>query len=180
MPIYIAPRKKFKFKITETEFILTKLLLDNLYVDFEPEYKLSFNCNIVSYNGTPLHYSERYASLSNIPNDLTIFRPLKNDKHANVLIDMFEQSNIIETTSLVIKETGINLSSMTRDEKTYEGYFTNNGHTINKSFTYNAPTIPILKSFIIGKMILNKEDYNIFISNLMEYNRQYRRSRRIE
>lgn len=171
MPILIGPRRRFKFKVSEYEFILTKLLLDNLYVDFEPDYELSFNCNPLSYNGSLLHFAERYLSLMNIPNDETIFRPLKSDKHANVLIDMFEQLELIETDGLTIMEYEEN------GNKLYKGYFTNNCKKIDKSYTYNAQSIPILKSFMVAKLLLDSDDYNIFINNLMQFNRQLYRTK---
>lgn len=173
MKIYIAPRKKHRFKISKNEFILTKLLIDNLYIDFESNYELTSNCVTLSYNNVPLHFAESYIALVNIPNDKIIFRPLKNDKHANILIDMFEQLNIIKTDSLTILEDDYN------ESKTYKGYFTYNGKKIDKSYTYNAPTIPVLKSFMIAKLILDFDDYNIFLNNLIEFNR-YSKSKSVK
>lgn len=174
MNIVIASRRKNRFKISETEFILTKLLLDNLYVDVESNYELSFNCITLSYNGTPLHFAETYNSLMNIPNSKVIFRPLKNDKHANILIDMFEQLDIIKTNSLTI------LESVDQDEiRSYKGYFTYNGKKIDKSYTYNAPTTAVLKSFMIAKLILDSYDYEIFLSNLIEFNK-YNRNKSVK
>lgn len=165
MNIVISSRKN-KYKISETEFTLTKLLLDNLYVDVESNYELSFNYVTLSYNTVPLHFAETYNSLMNMPSNKTVFRPLKNDKHANILIDMFEQLNIIKTDSLTILE-----SVDENDVKTYKGYFTYNGKKVDKSYTYNAPTTPVLKCFMIAKLILDSYDYDIFISNLIEFNR---------
>lgn len=174
MNIVINSRKKNRFKISETEFILTKLLLDNLSVDVESNYELSFNYITLSYNGSPLHFAETYNSLMNIPNNKTIFRPLKNDKHANILIDMFEQLDIIKTDSLTI------LEDIDQNEiKTYKGYFTYNGKKIGKSYTYNAPTTTVLKSFMIAKLILDSYDYDIFISNLIEFNK-YNRNKSVK
>ena len=172
MLINIKPRKKYKFKVSESEFIMTKLLLENLYVDFEDDYQLSFNYGLISYNNSLLHFPERYNSFANIPNNCTLFRPLKNDKHANILIDMFEQLNIIDTDSLTILE---NIND--KNIKTYQGYFTYKGKKVDKSYTYNAPTIAVLKSFMIAKLILDTDDYDTFMSNLMVFNRYYNRGK---
>lgn len=171
MPIIIKSRRKFKFKISEIEFKLTKLLLDNLDIDYESDYTLSFNYLPIIYNNSPLCFAERYISLLNIPNNKVIFRPIKNDKHANILIDMFDRLGIINSDNLIILSDGDNA---------YKGYFTYNGKKIEKSYTYNAPTIPILKSFMVAKLLLDSDDYNIFLNNLLEYNRINYKNRRVD
>lgn len=168
MPIIIGPRKKYKPKLSQNEYIMTKLLIDNLYIDYELDYKLSFNYNLIIYNDTFLHFPERYSLLGNMPNSYTLFRPLKSDKHANILIDMFDQLDIIKTDSLTILE-----SNDDNGNKTYRGYFTYKGKKVDKSYTYNAPTTAILKSFMVAKLILDSDDYDIFINNLMSFTRRY-------
>ena len=104
MPILIGKRRSPRFKISEYEFNITKLILDAFDIDIESDFQLTYNYNPIMISGQPVYYTDQYAALPGISKDLNIFRPLKNDKHANILIDMFEELDIIEIDNLTILE----------------------------------------------------------------------------
>ena len=62
-----------------------------------------------------------------IPKNLMIFRPLKNEKHSNILIDMFDELNIIEKTPII--NDAINNYYLTES-----GIFSKQGININKNY----------------------------------------------
>lgn len=168
----LKKREKLKYaKITEPEFIMTSLLLSNLYVDVECDSTLTFYPDDyghqVTFKNDILAFSDTYTGLADISDDKVIFRPLKYDKYANIIISMFEELNIIDTDMLnIINENPKSPKS------TFKGFFTYKGQTINRSFSYNAPNIPVLKCLIIAKLILDENDYNTYIQNHHEYVRR--------
>ena len=161
--IIIRHVKKEPPRISVPEFNITKLFLDAFEVDCESDYTLMYKYIPLSCGDRLLGYSEFYNQLSNIPSTQMVFRPLKNEKHTNIIIDMFDDLNIIEFNNMEIKEY------IKNGKKKYSGCLKNGNDVIDETFIKMAPTIPILKLSIIASVLFDIYDYDSFYENLMEF-----------
>ena len=152
-----------KNKISESEFNITTLFIENFDIDYESDFSLSYGLLPLSCGDRLLGYCELYQNLPSIPHDLMVFRPLKNEKHSNLIIDMFEELNIIESDNMEIREFTKN------GKKRYSGCLKLGNQIIEESYIKSAPSIPILKVSIIAQLLLDDDDYNIFRQNLKSY-----------
>ena len=148
-------------KINKYEFNITSLFIYSFDIEYEKDYTLTRMYLPLKCGEKFLAYSESYDSLKNIPKHLMIFRPLKNEKHANMIIDMFDDLNIIESNNLEIKEF---LGK--KGKKKYSGYLRNGNTIIEESIIKSAPSIPILKISIIAKLLFDDTEYEQFYNNL--------------
>lgn len=154
------PTKK---KIDEFEFNITKLLIDALGIDYESDYLISFDDAPIICGDKYLAFTEHYKHINRIPKDLAIFRPIRNEKHANIIIDMFDELDLIEADNIEVTEF------MKGNKKKFSGYLKNGNEIIEESFVKSAPSIPILKISIIAKILFDDNDYDEYIKNLTSY-----------
>lgn len=151
------------FEINQYEFNITKLLIDTLGIEYESDYLISFDNVPIVCGDKYLAYTEQYNYLRKIPKELAIFRPIKNEKHANIVIDMFDELNIIDSDSMEVKEF------IKGNKKKFSGYLKSGNKIIEESFVKSAPTIPILKVSIIANVLFDDDEYHEFRSNLSSY-----------
>ena len=156
----ISPRN---FKINKYEFNITKLLINALGIEYEPNYLISFDDSLIVCGDRYIAFTEQYKYLNNIPKDLTIFRPIKNEKHANIIIDMFDELNIIDSDNMEVTEF------IKGNKKKYSGYLRKGNTKIEESFVKSAPSIPILKVSIIANILFDEDEYNEYRENLSKY-----------
>lgn len=156
----ITPKQ---FKINEFEFNITKLLINALGIEFESGFLLSFDDAPIICGDRYIAYTEYYKFLNRIPKDLAIFRPIRNEKHANIIIDMFDDLDIIESDNIEVTEF------MKGTKKKYSGYLKCGNKKIDESFVKSAPSIPILKVSIIAKMLFDDYEYKQYKENLMKF-----------
>lgn len=159
----ILHRYRSRNKITKSEFIITNLFINYLELELDSDYTLSFMLLPLICNDKQLGYTENYMFIRNIPSSLALFRPLKNEKHANLIIDMFDDLNIIDFDSLEIKEFTKN------DKKKYSGYLKKNNSIIEGSEVPSAPSVSILKLSIVAQLLFDSDDYMIYYNNLIKY-----------
>lgn len=165
MPIRIA-REYPSIKISPNEFIITNLFINNLDLECFDNFIIHKDFIPLMCGEKYLCYSDIYHMLKYIPQSEAIFRPLKHEKHANIIIDMFDALDLIDMDGLEVEERIID------NKKKYCGYIKKNGKIIKKSYVHHAPTIPIVKCSVIANVLFDKYDYDIFKSNLMEYFRR--------
>lgn len=154
------PTKK---KIDESEFNITKLLIDALGVDYESNYLISFDDAPIICGDKYLAFTEQYKYIDRIPKDLAIFRPIRNEKHANIIIDMFDELELIDADNIEVTEF------IKGNKKKFSGYLKNGNEMIEESFVKSAPSIPILKISIIAKILFDDDEYNSYIKNLTTF-----------
>ena len=157
-------RKKKNNRYPESEFNVTKYLLDGFGIDYESDLSISLNLIAIYCGDRNLYFPEHYSYVNNIISDNNIiFRPLKNERHSNILIDMFEEldSNAyqLEITEFLNKN----------NKKRYKGYFICDGNIVKNSIIKSSPSIPILKTSIVAKMVLNDNEFNKYIELLKIY-----------
>lgn len=157
----ITPKQ---FKISQQEFNITKLLIDALGIEFDTGYMLSFDDAPIICGDRYLAYTEHYKFLEKIPKDMAIFRPIKNEKHANIIIDMFDELNIIDSDTMEVTEV-----TKPNGKKKFSGYLKCGGRIIEESKVKSAPSITILKISIIAKLLFDDNVYDEYMKNLTEY-----------
>lgn len=160
---YLILRKIPAIKICYNEFIITNLFIQCLDLECFDNFIIHKDFIPISCGEKYVCYSDIYHMLKYIPQEYQTFRPLKHEKHANIIIDMFERLDIIDMDSVEIMEVNID------GKKKYSGYMQRNGKMIKNSYVKQAPTIPILKCSIVANMLFDKYDYAIFRENLSEY-----------
>lgn len=165
MLIPITRIQKNKNKISKNEFNITKMLLDSLDVEFESDYSMTKDYSPLLCGDRILSYTEFYNNIDSIPKENVIFRPLKNERHSNILIEMFEES--IENISMDKIEITEYLNK--HGKKRYSGYIISHGHILKDSKITSAPSIPILKTSIVARTLLNKNDYEEYTKYLRKF-----------
>lgn len=168
MPIRISKRKKNN-RISKSEFELTSQLLDAFEAEIDDEYKIIVDYVPLCCADKELAFSEHYSNLNTeIPKDKMLFRPLRNERHSNILIEMFEQlnENIIERLEI---EEYLNKNN----KKRYSGYFIGKNiygkdERIEKSYVKNIPSVPCLKAAIVAKCMLEDNEYEEFIIKMKD------------
>ena len=154
------------FEVREYEFNITKLLINALGIEYDSNYLISFNDMPILCGDRYLAFTEQYKYLRKIPKDLSIFRPIKNEKHANIVIDMFDELNIIDSDSVEIVEF------MKNNKKKYSGYLKHGNKIIDESIVKSAPSVPILKISIIANVLFDDDEYTKYRDNLSNYLRR--------
>ena len=169
------PKRYRGFKVSELEFDITTTLIEAMDIEYEDNYTLEFQYWPISYGGYPIHYAENYEALVTLPRTYPIFRPFKTDKHANVLIDMFEGMELIEFDNLTTMEYIDKYGN-----KSFKGYFTLRNKALKNTYTYGAPSPAILKCMMVGKLILGADEYREFMQKVSLYSKIFRRNHRQE
>lgn len=168
MIIKIAPREKRNIFsiISRSEFEITKMLLDVLDADIEYDNSIIYQYAPITMNDRIFVYAERYFDLDKVSKmeNTILFRPLKSDKHANILIRMFEDLDLIDFDSLEIIENVLDNGRIK-----YSGYLKKGDKIIQGSYIKTAPSISILKVSIIANLLMNSEEYNKYYKYLLEY-----------
>ena len=159
-------RKKHKIKIDKSEFKLTQLLLKYLDIEYDDEFAITLNYAPIYCGEKTLAYTEHYSDInSEIPKDKVIFRPLISERHANILIEMFEDLGLNDLYCIKIEEF-INKN----DKKKYRGYFLDKyNNIIDSTYIKSSPTIPILKSSIVAKSLFSKDDFLLYKEYLKDF-----------
>lgn len=163
----IIPKKN---KISEIEFNMTKQFIQLLEMYCDNDYTIHNDNELcdapLSCKTKLLGFCERYESLSNIPKDMVIFRPFKNEKHANIIIELFEDLNYIEFDSLEIND-------YEKDGRLkYSGWLVKDGKIIDGSYIKTAPSLPILKMSILASLLMEPDEHKQYINNLMLFLRK--------
>lgn len=156
----IPPKKP---KISISEFNITTLFINEFELDYESDFSLSYKYLPLTCGDRTLGYAEKYEMIDLVPKEFSLFRPLKNDKHANLIIEMFDDLNLIRSDNLEIKEF------MKNGRKKYSGYLLNGTKVLKRSIVKIAPSIPILKVSIIASIMLDHETYEYYYKNLINY-----------
>lgn len=149
--------------ISEYEFKITKMLLDALCIDCESDYTITYNSCPLWSGSKLIGYTERYSSIPDVPKELSLFRPLRFEKHANILIDMFTDSEEIPVDALEIQEY------IENDRKFYKGYFVYKGTPIENGTIEKARTPSVLKTSVVAKLLLDDMEYLEFTELLKKY-----------
>lgn len=146
-----------KPKMNKSEFLLTHTLLDLMDIEFEDDYTLTHDYTVLTYNGKHISLPDNYTYMSMIPKDKILFRPFKSDKHANIIIDMFDDIFDKQLDSFEIIQN---------ENKLYNGYFLVDGKKLLDSEVENIKKISILKCMCVAKLLMDDEDFSDFIETL--------------
>ncbi len=161
--IHISPHAIKPFKVNKYEFNITTMLIQNLDIEYESDYTISYDNTTIECCDRFLGYSENYYALQDIPPEIAIFRPIKNEKHANIIIDMLEYSGFIDFTYLEVRESIIN------NKKKFSGWLTKNHEIIDGTYVKSAPSVPILKTSIAAKILFDDIDMSKYMENLINF-----------
>lgn len=149
-------RKRKNNKITKNEFDITKMILDAFNCEYESDYSITIENAPLLYSDRVIAFPEHYSYInSDLNKDMILFRPLKNERHSNILIDMFEDYFMSEP----MDSLEINEFLNDKNKKRYTGHIIVNGKLLKRSYIKSSPTIPVLKTSIIAKLLFNKDDY---------------------
>ena len=160
----IKKRKQNLLGINRYEFDITNTLIGLFDIDYESDFSLSYENSPIYIGGKLLGYCQDFDDINKIPiKEISVFRPLRNDRHADILIKMFEDLDIIDIDSLEIKEYD------TDKGKRYSGSFKKNNSIIDGTLIKSSPSIPILKISIVANMLLDENEYKIYYNNLLKY-----------
>ena len=165
MLIKITRRKK-QNKVSKSEFEITKLFLDYFESEYESDYSVTIDNSIIWCGDKVIAFPEHYSYInSDIPKDMALFRPLKNERHSNILIDMFED------LAMNVPMNSIEINEFINDngKKRYNGHMTVYHKVVKESVIRSSPSIPILKTSIIAKVLFSKEDYSLYKTLLKQY-----------
>ena len=155
MPLIKLTRIRKQNKFPKEEFQITKKLLDTLDIEYETDLTISKDCAPIFCGDRELTFPEYYSYIDTIPKEKLIFRPLKNERHSNILIEMFEESELmIPFDRIEIREF-----ENENGKKRFSGYAVKGSQKIKKSSVKSSPSIPILKCTIIAKLMYDKKDY---------------------
>lgn len=166
--VRISKRKKSN-RIPKSEFRLTSQLLYVFDTEIDDDYSILKDYVPLTCGDKELAYSEHYPSLSTeIPKNKVIFRPIKNERHSNILIEMFEELNESLVERLEVEEY-LNKNG----KKRYSGYFVCKNNNRKDSKLYDTevkglPSISALKTAIVAKAMLSDDEYDEFIETLKE------------
>ena len=163
MLIKLTRIKKPKF--SKNEFLMTKMLLDSLYVEYEPDFSITIDSAPIYCGEKEFNFPEHYSYINDFSKDRLIFRPLKNERHANILIEMFEESEM----SLNFDRIEINEYLNDNNKRRFKGYMIYKNEQIPNTNVKGSPSIAILKSTIIAKALLSKKEYIKFKELLTNY-----------
>ena len=144
------------------EFKITNKFLELLEIEYEHDYTLTCNLVDIYCQNRQLAYSKYYNSLPKISTSHTIFRPLISDKHANILITMFD---ILNDSELIYDIVEVNING----KKKYKGIVKSEDSITDIPCTVIAPTIPICKVSIVAALLMDDNDYKYFRKMLKEY-----------
>lgn len=154
-----------KPKFSKNEFQITKMLLDALYVEYESDFSITIDSAPIYCGEKELNFPEHYSYINDFSKDRLIFRPLKNERHANILIEMFEESEI----NVNFDRIEINEYLNDNNKKRFKGYMIYKNDEVPNTNIKGSPSIAILKSTIIAKVLLSKKEYNKFKELLTAY-----------
>ena len=154
-----------KPKFSKYEFQITKMLLDALYVEYESDFSITIDSAPIYCGEKELSFSEHYSYINDFSKDKLIFRPLKNERHANILIEMFEESDM----SINFDRIEINEYLNDNNKRRFKGYMIHKNDQIPNTNVKGSPSIAILKSTIIAKILLSKKEYSDFKELLTNY-----------
>lgn len=165
MPIKLTRIKENPNAFIKSEFIIVKKILDFLEIDYESDFSITKNCVPVYYGDREICFPEHFSYTSLIPKEKILFRPLRNERHSNILIEMFEESEFnIDHDRLEINEFINN-----KGKKRFTGWLVSHGETIKNSIIKSSPSIPILKTSIVAKLLFNDCEYDVFKNMLSSY-----------
>jgi len=157
--------------MSKNEFDITNKLLNYLGVEFESDSTITLEYVQITCGNHILSFPEKYNTLETMGREHHLFRPLKSEKHANMLIDMFEESYPSNIDALEISE-----KPATSKKQLYElGPILYSGFLISKSMKIGAseildiPSIPALKCAIVAKMLLPDYEHEIFNTKLSDF-----------
>ena len=154
-----------KQKFSKYEFLITKMLLDSLYVEYESDFSITIDSAPIYCGEKEFSFPEHYSYINDFSKDRLIFRPLKNERHANILIEMFEESEM----SLNFDRIEINEYLNDNNKKRFKGHMIYKNDQIPNTNVKGSPSIAILKSTIIAKVLLSKQEYTKFKELLTGY-----------
>ena len=154
-----------KPKFSKNEFLITKMLLDALYVEYESDFSITIDSAPIYCGEKELNFPEHYSYINDFSKDRLIFRPLKNERHANILIEMFEESEM----NLNFDRIEINEYLNDNNKKRFKGYMIHKNEAIPNTNVKGSPSIAILKSTIIAKVLLSKKEYSKYKELLTSY-----------
>lgn len=154
-----------KPKFSKNEFLMTKMLLDALYVEYESDFSISINSAPVYCGEKEFSFPEHYSYINDFSKDRLIFRPFKNERHSNILIEMFEESDM----SINFDRIEINEYLNHNNKRRFKGYVIYKNNELPNTNVKGSPSIAILKCTIIAKLLLNKKDYITFKDLLSNY-----------
>ena len=154
-----------KPKFSKYEFQITKMLLDSLYVEYESDFSITIDSAPIYCGEKEFSFPEHYSYINDFSKDKLIFRPLKNERHANILIEMFEESEI----NLNFDRIEINEYLNDNNKKRFKGCMIYKNDPIPNTNVKGSPSIAILKSTIIAKILLSKKQYSDFKELLTNY-----------
>lgn len=164
MLVKLTRIRKNKFPINE--FKITKMLLDALYVEYESDFTISQDSAPIYCGDKEISFPEHYAYINDFTKDQLIFRPLKNERHANILIEMFEESDM----NVDFNRIEVNEYLNEKNKRRYKGSMIGiNDKSISGTEISGCYSIPILKTSIIAKMVLSKKEYKEFRDLIIKY-----------
>ena len=156
MSLIKVTRIKNTQKMTKTEFIITKAILDALDAEYDSDHSILLESSYYYCGDKVIALPEHYTYVNDeLDKDLILFRPLRNERHSNILIDMFEELKM----SVPMDRLEINEYLNKNDKVRYSGYIIVNGNKMPNSYVKGSPSIPILKTSIIAQ-VLFKEGYS--------------------
>lgn len=154
-----------KPKFSKYEFLMTKMLLDALYVEYESDFSITIDSAPIYCGEKEFSFPEHYSYINDFSKDRLIFRPLKNERHSNILIEMFEESDM----SINFDKIEINEYLNNNNKRRFKGYMIYKNDPIPNTDIKGSPSIAILKCTIIAKILLSKNEYIKFKELLSNY-----------
>ena len=165
MYIKMTRIRRRKSKISEAEFELTSQFLHMLDLDVDSDFTIYSDLYLdpLMCGSKYLGFAERFSSISKIPKELAIFRPFRNEKHANIIIELFEEFNYIDFDTLEIND-------YEKDGKIkYSGWLTKDGQVVEGSYIKTSPSAAILKMSIIAALMMDADEHKQYMENLMTF-----------
>lgn len=165
MLIKITRRRKPN-KVSKAEFQITKLVLDYFDTEYEEDFSINVDESPLWCGEKLVAFPEHYSYInSEIPKDMVLFRPLKNERHSNILIDMFEDVAM----NMPMDSLEINEFLNDNGKKRFTGYMIVGRKKVKESVIKSSPSIPILKTSIIAKLLFSRDDYETYKTLLKDF-----------
>jgi hypothetical protein len=151
-------KKKHK-KMTKLEYDITKSIIDILDIDTDSDYSLFFGVSYLEAKKKQLAFPSQYISVNRLTQEQALFRPLKVEKHANLVIEMFEALTDMHTDHYEVSD----------DDGINRGFFVANGKKLKDTEVFNLDTSSLLKTSSVMKIMMDNDDFKEYISKVVYF-----------
>jgi hypothetical protein len=141
--------------MTKVEYDLTQDLLTVMEADIENNEISIMGCPLTDKHDNPYKFTDNFNDLKTMGNTKLLFRPLYNEHHANDTITMLETLIIDHELNIVTEKNSKSNDATFCDE---------DGEEIS---IIHIPTLALLKSLIIYKLLSRGKKYDAFIKKAL-------------